>query len=321
MPDTLELQRLFDHFVDEGRAAFSVGVLGAVAEFERSPDEPAQRLPAGIVTPRGGLALRPDAAARIVAYEACVGRGGPGWSHAIALCLPAAAAGAGSTPVLTELGPDHDALRPADRDAVLFDLGLGYHHLRACVRSADAGLVAAIRAHCGQPFASVAGRLAPQLVAASPHRVFVSKLARLEVYQPIPPHDGATPPGPHTHLLPKLMASGRAFSANLPIPPGWLPYQEIHPRAALHGADDGARRFDRDAFERFQPWLQRHGEPALQQWKQHVFAQVRNGDHAASHRHRGQPRLLNMTRRVALRQLVQLDGPSAVLDAWRREFD
>ena len=65
MPDTLELARLFDHFVDEGQSAFSVGVLGAIAEFERTPDEPAQRLPAGIVTPRGGLALSPDSAARI----------------------------------------------------------------------------------------------------------------------------------------------------------------------------------------------------------------------------------------------------------------
>jgi hypothetical protein len=47
------------------------------------------------------------------------------------------------------------------------------------------------------------------ILAANPHRVFISRLGRIEVYQPIPPPSGKSPEGPHTHVLPRLLKSGR----------------------------------------------------------------------------------------------------------------
>ncbi len=52
-------------------------------------------------------------------------------------------------------------------------------------------------------------RIAPipamaMILAANPHRVFLSRLGRIEVYQPIPPPSGKSPQGPHTHVLPQL---------------------------------------------------------------------------------------------------------------------
>ena len=51
--------------------------------------------------------------------------------------------------VLTELGADARALRERDRDAVLFDLGLGALQVDCCVRIADPEVAAQLRAHCG----------------------------------------------------------------------------------------------------------------------------------------------------------------------------
>jgi hypothetical protein len=40
--------------------------------------------------------------------------------------------------VITELGPDREAVRADDRDALLFDLGLGGGSAAICVRTSDA---------------------------------------------------------------------------------------------------------------------------------------------------------------------------------------
>ena len=52
---------------------------------------------------------------------------------------------------LTELGPDIGALKEEDRDAVLFDLGIGAPHCDICVRTSDSGILCSLRAVIGQP--------------------------------------------------------------------------------------------------------------------------------------------------------------------------
>ena len=52
--------------------------------------------------------------------------------------------------VLTEVGPDDEALRPQDRGAVLFDLGLGALQVDCCIRTADRVLTEGLRAHAGR---------------------------------------------------------------------------------------------------------------------------------------------------------------------------
>ena len=116
-------------------------------------------------------------------------------------------------------GADDEALRERDRDAVLFDLGLGALQVDCCVRVADPEVAAQLRAHCGQPvFAAPAMGI---ILAANPHRVFLSRLGRIEVFQPIPPPDGKSPDGPHTHVLPGLLRHRRTHAATEPIPDGW----------------------------------------------------------------------------------------------------
>ena len=74
------------------------------------------------------------------------------------------------------------------------------------------------------------------ILHANPHRVFISRLGRIEVYQPIPPPSGKSPEGPHTHVLPRLLKSGRTHPATEPVPEGWIPCAHLYPP---HPARDG----------------------------------------------------------------------------------
>lgn len=69
------------------------------------------------------------------------------------------------------------------------------------------------------------------ILAAHPHRVALTNIGRVEVFQKIggPDTGGVSPPGPHTHLLPKLLRTGRTHSANTPIPEDLLPLGALHP--------------------------------------------------------------------------------------------
>ena len=58
------------------------------------------------------------------------------WSQNFALCLREDAAAMHRRGVLTELGPDRNALRGQDKNSVLFDLGLAIPHVDALDKSA-----------------------------------------------------------------------------------------------------------------------------------------------------------------------------------------
>ena len=74
------------------------------------------------------------------------------------------------------------------------------------------------------------------ILAASPHRVFVSRIGRAEVYQPIPSANGKSPDGPHTHVLPKLLQHRRTHAATEPVPDGFVPCAHLYPRHPLKDA-------------------------------------------------------------------------------------
>jgi hypothetical protein len=143
-----------------------------------------------MVTPRGALRLAPRA--DVTAAEA--GR------HTTAFCLARSSTTGGGA--IRPLGPDRAALRVADRDALLFDLGVGENGMTMCVRTGAAALIAALlEAEGSALFAS--GRAVQAILRHNPHRVMLSPLGRIEVYQPIPPAGGRSPDGPHTHLQPQ----------------------------------------------------------------------------------------------------------------------
>ena len=120
----------------------------------------------------------------------------------MALCLPQETCAMNRRAVLTEVGPDRNALRAEDRETALFDLGLGALQVDACVRSGDPAVIAALRSCTGKSLLAPGNAAMGVILASNPHRVFASRLGRIEVFQPIPPADGKSPTGPHTHVLP-----------------------------------------------------------------------------------------------------------------------
>lgn len=208
---------------------WSLGVPGAIAEFHRAGE--AVMLGQGVaVTALGAIRIDPPAGAVAFRYHLDGGRGEHGGSRTeVALCLPDAVAARPPRAVLTELGPGHDALRPEDRDAVLFDLGLDLAHVTACVRSADPETLAALRGGAGQSLIADKNPLLRQLAALSPHRVFISAAGRVEVYQGIPAPGGTSPLGPHTHLLTGNLRRGREAPAPTPWPAGFAGCLTLHP--------------------------------------------------------------------------------------------
>ena len=125
-------------YIRDTEASWSCGSFGAVAEFARDPDEAAIISENGlsIVTARGGMRLAVVDGVRAIAYE-LPGRHPDTWQHGLALCLPEDNCRLAGRAALTELGPDAKALRPDDREAILFDLGLAIGGADICVRTAD----------------------------------------------------------------------------------------------------------------------------------------------------------------------------------------
>ncbi|WP_019902916.1 hypothetical protein [Methylobacterium sp. 77] len=262
-PETSAVIDLLAKALGDPLTTWSLGSFGAVAAFLRDPDEPKTALPdarIGLATARGAIALDPAAALRPVAYETGFASG---WSHAVALCLPRDACAMNARSAITELGPDREAARIEDREGIVFDLGLGLLAVDACIRTRDAGLIARLRDVAGRGLFDPTHPMAADLVAAGPHRVFVTRIGRIEVFAPIPPAAGAAIVGPHTHILPQILRLGRTHAATAPIPTGWVPCGAFHPP---HPCKDVAGRcipFRRDRHDAFQALLAGWGDPDL----------------------------------------------------------
>jgi hypothetical protein len=226
----LSLLQFVDKLLRQADTAWSVGSFGAIAEFMRDPDEPVTFQQDGTavsaVTWRGGVRVSKHVGLRLIASESPTA---DAWTHRVALCLPRDSCAMNGRQVLTEIGADANAIRTDDRDGVLFDLGLGLLQIDACVRTSDPTVAASLRRHVGKSvFAADSGAIGA-ILNANPHRVFVSRVGRVEVFQPIPPPDGKSPDGPHTHLLPKLLARGRTHPATEPVPDNWVPCAHCYP--------------------------------------------------------------------------------------------
>lgn len=205
---------------------FVVGVPGAVAEVLREPDEPFERVrEADTLTVRTRrAALWVEAPAFLTAFE--IAR--EGRAPLIALAVPAGRADAAGPTTLTALGADPQALLARDADGLLFDVGLGRRGVRFSIRCAPA-LAPRIAAHCGTPWPQDLARIGAAVVEHSPVRVVETPCLRAEIDAVIPPPDGRSPEGPHTHLLPDLLAQGEAGATGLPLPKGYLLTALFHP--------------------------------------------------------------------------------------------
>lgn len=314
--DPAALSALLRERAADPACEWSTGTFGALAEFSRAADEPftlrddAERLE--LSTARGALRLNLHPSMRALAYETLGEHGG--WQHGLALCLPREAARVEARRTITELGPDGDAIAAADRNAIRVDLGLGCETAELCVRSDAPEVLAALRAYAGRALLGEGRALLAHLAAWSPHRVFATRLARIEVRQPIPPPDGVTPVGPHTHLLPQLMREGRTHAATLPIPPGWVPCATLHPPPALRRGPGGAAVLDAAAHDGVQALLAQWGEPGLQAIKR-ATREALDAGRSPSWRVAALGRHERIAARVAVRQW-RAAGMVGHLPAW-----
>jgi hypothetical protein len=300
---------------------WSLGTFGAIAEFARDPDETVALSVAdegvSAVTARGGIAIRVQGDVRPFASESLAKQH---WNHRVAICLPEHASAMGRRAVLTELGPDAEALREQDRDGVLFDLGLDAPQADLCIRVVDPKLADELRSHAGRAVFEPGNPAMGVILAANPHRVFISRIGRAEVYQPIPPHDGKSPDGPHTHVLPKLLKSGRTHPATEPIPEGFVPCAHFYPAHPAKDALGQARSFERSRHDAFQRLLAELGAPESAAFKRDVIAAVARGEPPWTEaRVAGRGARANV--RIALRQIKAAGDASSALTAWLAAFD
>jgi hypothetical protein len=298
-------------------SAWSIGTYGVLAEFAHEAGEPAERERLQVVTARGAIRIEADPAASALAYEVLSVQPAL-WHHGVLFSLPEAAAALPARSAIAELGPDRDAVRAEDRDATLFDLGLGSPAFAFCVRTADPALAATLRRASGTPLLAAGSELARALVAASPHRVAYSRLARIEVYQPIAPEGGASPSGPHTHLLPRLLRPAQSHSANIRVRAGTVPGLTLYPP---HPAKDelGARKpFSRHEHAAFQALFGRFADAEARAAKDAVVAAVERGAPPAP---KPATRIARQAARIALRQLRLAGATGPALASWEEALE
>jgi hypothetical protein len=158
------------------------------------------------------------------------------------------------------------------------------------------------------------------LLAANPHRVFVSRIGRVEVYQPIPPMGGKSPDGPHTHVLLKLLRHQRTHAATEAIPAGWLPCAHFYPMHPAKDAFGCPRPFDQSHHLGFQSILVRYGDVESNRLKARVTSLVIEG-RDPSYLCLSADRGSRTTVRLALRQLRATNGVWPALKAWLAAYD
>jgi hypothetical protein len=295
---------------------WSLGTFGAIAEFMRDPDE-AVTLSRGktflsAITLRGGIRIEPLADMRLFAFETTTRES---WSHCIALCLSEDRSAMSQRTVLTEIGPDTGALRKEDCEAILFDLGIDGLQTDLYVRVPASDMITQLRAHTGRPLLEPGNPAMAVMLALNPHRVFVSRLGRIEVFQPIPPAHGKSPEGPHTHVLPNLLHHRRTHAATEQIPDGWVPCAHLYPAHPARDALGRSRPFDPARHDAFQNMLRMFGDPKLVELKQRVVAAIAAGEDpfvvpVTDHR------FVRTNVRVALRQLKAARPELPSLAAW-----
>jgi hypothetical protein len=305
----------------DSSTGWSVGTFGAIAEFIRDTDEPvkversASRVYA--VTNRGGISLTPMPALRLVASEGVTRES---WNQRVALCLPREACAMNRRVVLTELGPDTEAIRTSDRGAVLFDLGLDAEQIDACVRVSDLKTVDKLRACCGRAAFAHDNPAMEIILAAQPHRVFISRLGRAEVFSPIPPPDGKSPDGPHTHVLPKLLRHRRTHSATEPIPDGFVPCAHFYPAHPSKDAIGVPKPYDSLRHRAFQELMRTFGDGASIALKAQAMAAI-SADRQPSVIAVPNDRFARAAIRIGVRQLLAAGEQSPALAAWRDAHD
>lgn len=320
----LPVADLLQQFVADPETGWSMGAFGALGEFSRTIDEPvainhsAETLQ--INTDKGGLRLNLPEQLKLFAYEMPMGRHNS-WLHGVALCVPAEQAIMHQRKTITELDLDHQALLPDHAQHTLFDMGLQCPQADFCIRSDNPSVINTVQRYLGENLLTTANSLLLQMPELNPHRVVVSKLGRLEVYQDIPFPEEHTPDGPHTHVLPDLAKLRRTHNANIPIPTGLTPCATMHVAHPCQNTLGHEHAFNKCRHQQFQALLERFGDRELFQLKQTVESAVAKKLAPANLTMPLSTRAVRAVVKVTLRQLSHLNSPSESLANWQKHYD
>ncbi len=319
----LDLTKVAHEALSQEETGWNMGSFGAIAEFHHVTGDPTPAPVEGLtqVTSRGGVRIDDLHNVVPVAYETLSPKPHR-WTQAVSLCLPEDIAVMNQRDVLTELGPDTGAIRAQDRGDILFDMGLNQFQVDFCISTGDQDLLSTLRENADRSLFEVENPTMSAILAAHPHRVALTRIGRVEVYQMIggPDTNGKSPEGPHTHVLPKLLRAGRTHSANTPIPEGLTPCAGLHPENPVIGRLDEDKPFNRDAFDAFQKLLNAWAPQDYLRAKQEVWRLLERGVPPAE---ASEPasRVGRAGWRNGIRQWRVLHGESALLTDWAAAFD
>lgn len=209
-----QLTDLVGASLGDGIGTWAIGVVGAVGEWFPDPSCVVTRPSADefvASTDTATLRLRIP-----VATRAYVGRRRDGTVARMVLAAP-------PIPVSGVVNDRGD-----DGNGRLVDLGIGIGSCSFMIRVDDA-LHRLVAPHLGRPWQELMANVGGEIVAASPPRVVTTNLAEVEIRAPIPPPDGRSPEGSHTHLLPAELELGRELLTGFVIAPGLSAGATFHP--------------------------------------------------------------------------------------------
>lgn len=176
-------------------SGWSMGSFGAIAEFHQDVDEPLRLDSPEMLTratTRGAIRIDRSVLGDIkpVAFESISPRRDR-WTHALALCEPRSGVRANQRNVLTSIGPDKQAILSQDGCAELFDMGLGLKQCDFCIRTTDTNLINILNGNVGRSIFDESSPALNAILHEHPHRVALTGLGRIEVFQKIGgPHTG-----------------------------------------------------------------------------------------------------------------------------------
>jgi predicted Fe-S protein YdhL (DUF1289 family) len=224
--DTKDMQSFVSETLRPG-GTWTTGVLGAVAEFCLGEDEVCEiETEANLVralSPRGAISFHIGENLRALSFGSMSGQ------EIIVLALPRSDAKFFVGKGLVCLGPDRDAIRKGNRDEILYDFGLGSRAAGFGIRTACPDLMAQLDSANGLDWRQFLPSIGPDIQRASPTRVVRNTIGRIEVFTAIPPPDGKSPAGPHTHFLPAYLIEGSDLPSKIDMPEGYIACVTYYP--------------------------------------------------------------------------------------------
>lgn len=175
------------------------------------------------------------------------------WTQSIYLCIQKQDAKMSSRNRLTHLGH----YKEGQDEGEVWDLGVGNDTLDACIIVKDEQTSQLLKQKEGKYIIDDPNFLR-QLVTHSPTRLFKSKFAYIIVRQKIPQEGEDELEGPHTHLLPPIIKSGKHF--DVPIPDTMIPIIQTNPFGSIIDGNGDFHKWSGFEADKFQEFLNEYGD-------------------------------------------------------------